>query len=249
MEFFKELISRVLISKKICTQRNAKIFIKKNEIIVNDIKIDDPSFLVDSEHDVIFVNGTRLMPFSHIYLMMNKPCGAVCSTVSDSHKTVFDFIPQSLSLDLDSLKCCGRLDCDTSGLLLFSTNGTFLHNITSPESNITKTYYAHLRDKVSASDMTKYKDAAASGITIPAQKKSPELKCAPAVINFINESECTITVTEGKFHEVRRIFLALENEVTSLKRIAIGSLILDKNLQEGECSLVSEEELKKIFIN
>ena len=249
--FFYESLVSIFSQCSVCSKRSAKTFFKNNSICVNGKEVKDFKININRLTDVITVNGTKLKITPHIYIMMNKPKDAVCSTVSDRHKTVFDFIPQNLkeNTKFNALKCGGRLDCDTTGLLLFSTNGAFLHNITSPENKITKTYHVILRDKVSAPDMTEYKNAAAGGITIPAQKKSPLQKCAPAFIDFINESECNITVTEGKFHEVRRIFLALKNEVVFLKRIAVGSLVLDENLQEGQCRLISQEEAEKIFKN
>ena len=250
-DFFSESLVSIFSQCKICSKRGAKSFFKNNCVCVNKNPVTDFKTVVNRLHDVITINGEVLKIPSHLYLMLNKPKGAVCSTVSDRHKTVFEFIPRDFSTDTknNALKCGGRLDSDTTGLLLFSTNGAFLHNITLPDNKITKTYHVMLRDDVYPADMTKYKPAAAAGITIPAQKKSPLQKCAPADISFINDRECNITVTEGKFHEVRRIFLALKNEVTSLKRIAIGGLILDERLKEGECRLLSQEEAEKIFSN
>lgn len=232
---FKESLSRILINQKICSQRCAKNFIKKNEILVNGEKIDDSGFLIDSENDEIFVNGVKLQKIHHIYLMMNKPCGVVCSTKSDSHKTVFDLLREKLpKLDLTNLKCVGRLDSDTSGLLLFSTNGTFVKEMTAPEKKVEKTYFVRLKNFVSAKEKDEYSKKIENGFLLNPEKKSPAFFCKSAKISWISDKTLEITVTEGKFHEVRRIFSTLGNSVVELKRIKIGDFVLDKNLHEGE---------------
>lgn len=181
----------------------------------------------------------------NIYLIMNKPKGYVCSAASDSHKTVYELLPQELQ-DLvknakrgHRLHTIGRLDADTSGLLLLTTDGKFSHKIAfapstgSGTAGITKTYLAILKNPVNAEVQKEYIAKAAAGLILPPEKKAPEQPAAPAKLHFINSDICEITVTEGKFHEVRRIFKALGNEVTELKRIAIGALSLPGDLKEG----------------
>ena len=186
----------------------------------------------------------------NIYLMMNKPKGYVCSAASDSHKTVYQLLPPELQGLVKNAKrghrlhTIGRLDADTSGLLLLTTDGKFSHRIASgvPEpvegpcikAQITKTYLAILKNPVTAELQKEYIAKAAAGLTLPAEKKAPEQEAAPARLHFIKEDTCKITVTEGKFHEVRRIFKALGNEVTELKRIAIGAFSLPEDLKEGQ---------------
>ena len=186
----------------------------------------------------------------NIYLMMNKPKGYVCSAASDSHKTVYQLLPPELQGLVKNAKrghrlhTIGRLDADTSGLLLLTTDGKFSHRIASgvPEpvegpckkAQITKTYLATLKNPVNAELQKEYIAKAAAGLTLPAEKKAPEQEAAPARLHFIKEDICKITVTEGKFHEVRRIFKALGNEVTELKRIAIWALSLPGDLKEGQ---------------
>ena len=190
-----------------------------------------------------------------IYLMMNKPCGYVCSAVSDSHKTVYELFPPELRSLVQNAKrgerlhSIGRLDCNTSGLLLFTTDGDFSNYLTRPQNHIPKTYEVTLKIPVDEQTQSEYISRASKGVMLPAEKKAPEQQGAGAQLEFITPTFCRITVTEGKFHEVRRIFLALKNEVVFLKRIAVGSLVLDENLQEGQCRLISQEEAEKIFKN
>lgn len=172
-----------------------------------------------------------------IYLLMNKPAGYVCSAVSDSHKTVYELLPPELQTLVQNAKrgsrlhTVGRLDCDTSGLLLFTTDGNFSHGLTTPDAAIEKTYIA----KLAQPGTKEYTALAASGLTLPPEKKAPEQKSGPARLRPMN-AELTvweITVTEGKFHEVRRIFQALGNQVTELKRISMGPYKLPEDLKPG----------------
>lgn len=235
MNFLKVPLGRFLIDNNIVSQRSAKSFVKSNEILVNDIKVDDALFLIDSKNDTVSVNKKILPHTEHVYYAFNKPLGTVCSTVSDSHKTVYDFVKEK-NLPL-TLRCAGRLDCDTEGLLIFSSNGTFINALTRPENNIKKTYLVTLERAVSSQEADEYVRKVKAGVKIPAEKKSPGFTSRSAELVFINSTCCKITVTEGKFHEVRRIFLALKNRVAALKRISFFEFELG-DLPSGEfCKL------------
>ena len=181
-----------------------------------------------------------------IYLMMNKPCGYVCSAVSVSHKTVYELLPAPLrSLARNAkrgkrLHTIGRLDCDTSGLLLFTTDGDFSDYLTRPQNHIPKTYEAVIKTPVEESAQAEYISRASKGVMLPAEKKAPEQKSAGAQLEFLSPTCCRITLTEGKFHEVRRLFQALGNEVVELKRISFGNYKLPKDLNPGEFKAVEK---------
>lgn len=192
-------------------------------------------------------------PEKYIYLIMNKPCGYVCSAVSDSHKTVYEFLTAELHvLVSDAPRGCrlhtvGRLDCDTSGLLLLTNDGKFSHRVTSDET-ITKTYRATLLSAVDPENQKSYIRQAAAGLTLPPEKKYGEQLALPAILEFESSCICKITVHEGKFHEVRRIFRALGNEVTELERIAIGKLSLPKDLEPGQWRQFTDNEKELLMI-
>ena len=178
-------------------------------------------------------------PTPKIYFLMNKPTGYVCSHVSDSHKTVYDLLPPELQQLLhvkrgERLHTVGRLDCDTSGLLLFTTDGNFSHKLTDPQNHIPKTYIATLKNPVQENAQKEYLEYFLKPHILPAEKKSPEQTAEPAQIDFISETECKVTITQGKFHQIRRMFLPLENEVIKLHRIAISTFTLPQNLATGE---------------
>lgn len=193
--------------------------------------------------------------------MMNKPKGYVCSAVSDSHKTVYQLLPAELQ-DLvqnakrgERLHTVGRLDCETSGLLLITNDGDFSHKLTDPQNKIEKTYLVTLAHSVTKDDAARYVKEVATGVILPPEKKAPEEKSAPGKLEFTmgtglpvttgtvldeNCVNCTITVTEGKFHEVRRIFRALGNEVINLKRIKLGNYELPLELKEGSYIIINK---------
>lgn len=214
---------------------------------------------------------------------MNKPCGYICSAASDSHKTVYELLtPELQELVRGAPRGCrlhtvGRLDCDTSGLLLLTNDGKFSNRITagtvvealetyynskSVKENcedmeqfsriyhhVSKTYRAHLKNPVTPENQKEYINRAAAGLTLPPEKKYGEQKALPATIIFENPAICKITVTEGKFHEVRRIFRALGNEVKGLERIAIGKLELPEELKSGHWRPLTGEEKELLMLS
>lgn len=191
-------------------------------------------------------------PSEYYYLIMNKPLGYVCSAASDSHKTVYELLtPELQALVTDAPRGCrlhtvGRLDCDTSGLLLITNDGKFSNRITA-NSEVSKTYRARLVSPVTPENQETCITLAASGLTLPPEKKYSEQKALPATLIFESADVCKITVLEGKFHEVRRIFRALGNEVTTLERIAIGGLNLPADLKPGQWRELTKAEKDSLY--
>ena len=191
-------------------------------------------------------------PSEYYYLIMNKPLGYVCSAASDSHKTVYELLTPELQAQVtDTPRGCrlhtvGRLDCDTSGLLLITNDGKFSNRITA-NSEVSKTYRARLVSPVTLENQETCITLAASGLTLPPEKKYCEQKALPATLIFESADVCKITVLEGKFHEVRRIFRALGNEVTTLERIAIGGLTLPADLKPGQWRELTKAEKDSLY--
>ena len=192
-------------------------------------------------------------PEKYFYLLMNKPCAYVCAAASDSHKTVYELLTPELQAMVTGaprgsrLHTIGRLDCDTSGFLLITNDGKFSNKIaTSPE--IQKTYRATLAKPLASEEQKKYIARAAGGLTLPSEKKFGEQEALPAALIFESPEICKITVQEGKFHEVRRIFRALGNEVIELQRVAIGNLELPPDLKPGQWRELSEVELRSLSL-
>ena len=191
-------------------------------------------------------------PSEYYYLIMNKPLGYVCSAASDSHKTVYELLtPELRALVTDAPRGCrlhtvGRLDCATSGLLLITNDGKFSNRITAKKKE-TKTYRARLVSPVTPENQETCITLAASGLTLPPEKKYGEQKALPTTLIFESADVCKITVTEGKFHEVRRIFRALGNEVTTLERITIGGLTLPVDLKPGQWRELTKAEKDSLY--
>ena len=189
----------------------------------------------------------KKVPFQFYYFLMNKVAGEVCSTVSDSHKTVYEHFPADvLESNGAKLHSIGRLDCDTEGLLLFTNDGKLSDFLTRPENKIEKTYFVRLKNLVTEIQQEEYSQKAGQGVTLPPEKKSPEQKSGGAKIRWLSAAECKITLTEGKFHEVKRIFRALGNEVIYLKRVKFAGLELEESLAVGQFRPLYESEVSRL---
>ncbi|WP_296141729.1 pseudouridine synthase [uncultured Anaerococcus sp.] len=226
-------VDKMVGNAKLDTRRNIKRNAKKGALVINGEIVKDSSTQVDPNVDEVFYMGEFVEYFDNIYIIMNKPAGVLSATV-DEEETVVDLLDDFYQM-LD-LSIAGRLDKDTTGLVLLSTDGKFVHKITSPNSNIEKTYEVETKDTIDESFIEEFKN----GVEI----KEEGYIARPAKLEIINEKKATVKVTEGKFHLVKRLFSNLGNEVVSLKRIAIGDLKLDPFLNEGAYRELNEDELE-----
>ena len=230
-------VDKMIGNAKLDTRRNIKRNAKKGALVINGDIVKDTSTQVDPNMDEVYYLGQYVEYFESIYIMMNKPQGVLSATM-DEDETVIDLLDDFYQV-LD-LSIAGRLDKDTTGLLLLSTDGKFVHTITSPNSNIEKTYEVGTRDPINPSFIEEFKN----GVEI----KEEDYIARPAKLEIIDDKKAIVKVSEGKFHLVKRLFSNLGNEVVSLKRIAIGDLKLDPFLQEGSYRELHDEELA-LFIN
>ena len=242
-DIFFEPLARVLINHGFCSLRSARNFLRKNDVLVNGGRILECGFPVKIERDEISVNGNALKKQKHLYIMLNKPAGFVCSFVSDRHPVVYELVSSVvIPENLGKLHSVGRLDCDTSGLLLFTTNGSFSHKAAAPDFKIEKKYFVRLEKTVEETGQAAYKIMFEEGVVLPAEKKAAEQKALPAALEFLSDRECVVAVREGRFHQIKRMFMAVENRVEFLKRIQFGNLKLDENLLPGQFRFVDAEE-------
>ena len=178
----------------------------------------------------------ELVPYEPLqYIMLNKPKGVVSATTDAVDETVLDLLPERFFYM--GVAPVGRLDKDTTGLLILSNDGPFAHRLTSPKKNIGKTYIASYTGSLK-------KDAVARcevGIELS------DFTTAPATLRLLEDGWLELTITEGKFHQVKRMVHALGGEVTSLCRVQIGGLVLDEDLEEGEWRSLTEEEKALLF--
>ena len=207
-----------------------KVLIQKGLVMVNDEVVKKADAKV-TDTDVVYCQGNVLTSEEFGYFMLNKPAGVISATEDDTQQTVLDFFENE---PYKNLYPVGRLDKDTEGLLLITNDGPLGHHLLSPKKHIPKTYYVKLDHGLIQADI----DALEKGVDIGEKNLT-----LPAKIEVIEETAVHITITEGKFHQVKRMFEAVSNKVMYLKRISMGSLILDEALKLGEYRKLTDEEL------
>ena len=240
----RERLDKVLANHGFGTRKEVKHLIHFGSVCVNGVVVRDDSLHVNLDSDEITIDGEKLLVKVNAYIMMHKPAGYVCASKDGLHPTVFSLLGEELNQNYlgGSLQLVGRLDVDTEGLLVFTSDGALNHYLTSPQNRIPKTYFVRLRDEVSEDAQTHYAKRLAEGVHIPAEGHEAEADCLPAEIVWRTKNECELTVYEGKYHEVKRLFAALGNEVVYLKRLKINGLALDENLNKSEWRELTEEE-------
>ena len=213
------------------TRSLAQKQLKLGKVTVNGETIKKADYKVDPDKDEIRYNDDKIVYRRFVYIMMNKPRGVVSATEDRDQKTVLDLLPEDL-LKFD-LFPCGRLDQDTTGLVVLTNDGISAHNALSPKKHVEKKYSFETADAYSDADVT----AIESGITL---KDGYSTK--PCKIERISETEGYIYLTEGKYHEIKRLFGARSNKITKLERIGFGKLKIG-NLAEGAWRYLTEEEI------
>lgn len=216
----------VLMKNNIGNKKECCLLIKEGSIIVNGVVVDNSNMFISLE-DIIMFNNQILDSSPLVYYMLNKPSGYISAT-KDINPCVMDFF------DRDDLCIAGRLDKDTTGLMILSNDKSFIKKITLPEFHISKKYLVHTLNKLSYQDVVRCKE----GIII-----DNDVLCKPALLEIIDDYSCYITICEGKYHQVKKMLLSLNNKVLSLKRVSIGEVELDHTLKEGEYRKLTREEV------
>ena len=217
------------------TRSEIGIFIKKNEILVNDTKIIKKDYKIDEDKDQIKVNGEVITYKKFVYYMFNKPAGYVCSKKGFTNNTIYDFF-DATKYELSSI---GRLDKDTEGLLIVTNDGALNHFLTSPLNHIDKKYYVEIDDDLNDKEIKEFEE----GIIINDGDNTP-FKTDKAQIEKIDSNKYYVTIHEGKFHQIKRMFAYFKKEVRYLKRVSFGKINLDDNLNLGEYRELTSEELE-----
>ncbi|WP_077621272.1 pseudouridine synthase [Sediminibacillus massiliensis] len=229
-------IDKLLANMGYGSRKEVKSLLKKGSVNRDGVVIKDPKTHVDPNKDVISVFGQKLEYREFVYLMMNKPPGVVSATEDQRDDTVVDLLePEDILFEPFPV---GRLDKDTEGLLLLTNDGKLAHQLLSPKKEVGKTYFAVIQGTVTEDDQKMFE----KGVRL-----DDGYVTKPAKLNILssgNESEIELTITEGKFHQVKRMFEAVGKRVIYLKRLTMGRLELDKELNTGEYRELTEEELQ-----
>lgn len=227
-------IDKYLADCAIGTRSEVKKYIKAKQITVNGEVVAKPEQKIDENADVICFKGQQIAYEKYVYFLLHKPAGCVTAKQDNVHKTVMEYFPEEIrSKDISPV---GRLDLDTEGLLLFTNDGPLTHHLLSPAHHIPKTYYAVLDKEVPVSAIEQFKE----GVDIGDDK--PTL---PAELVILSEKEAELTIHEGRFHQVKRMFEAVGCTVTYLKRLSMGSLNLG-DLEKGKYRKLTEEEVQTL---
>nr|WP_255343186.1 16S rRNA pseudouridine(516) synthase RsuA [Microbulbifer sp. HZ11] len=207
---------------------------RQERITVNGVAVTDPSAKI-SDTDELCLDGDILSAAGPRYFMLNKPLGYVCATKDGEHPIVLDLLDEP---NLQKLHIAGRLDIDTTGLVLITDDGQWSHRIASPRHQCAKTYYAHLAEPIADDAVEKFE----KGVWLNNEKT----RTKPAKLEILYRNEVRITITEGRYHQVKRMFAALGNKVLELHRESIGEIQLDEMLTEGEYRPLTPEEIASI---
>ena len=213
----------------------ARSAITRGRVCVDGAVVRSPESQIAEDSAAVTLDGAQILYVRFVYYMMNKPSG-VLSASEDKHcKTALDLLKPSDRKK--GLFIAGRLDKDTTGFLLITNDGAFAHNILSPKKHVEKTYHVTLERPAEQG----YAAALSDGVKIDGTV------CKCTYYRQVSDRECVLKITEGKFHEVKRMFEAVGNKVAALKRTAVGGLELDGFLKEGEYRPISDDELGKIY--
>lgn len=274
-----ERLDKILSHQGFGTRKDVKHLLHKSDVRINGVQVFDPAAHINPNTDVLTVDGERVQLAHDLYLMMNKCADVVCANKDGDHQTVFDLIDDNLRHPFlgGELHTVGRLDIDTEGLLILTTDGEMTHRLISPKTHFSKTYAVRLRDTADEKMRADYIKKFAAGIHIEAESNEAACDCQSAELVWLSGAsiadssaghcalhgaepadavtlqnaagcDCLLTIYEGKFHQVKRMFAAVGNEVVYLKRVSMGKLLLDPSLKAGTYRELTSEELEIIRV-
>lgn len=215
------------------TRKEVKKLIRAKLVTVNHEIVKKDDMKVDEFTDVIEVDGERVIYSEFVYFMLNKPQGVISSTEEGPTKTVLDCLDEPYQ----NLFPVGRLDKDTEGLLLITNDGALAHQLLAPRHHVEKVYEVHISNPLTSSHINMLEE----GIMIDGGEQ-----CRGAKVKVMNDHLIHLTITEGKFHQVKRMMIACDSEVTFLKRLSMGPLTLDPALETGQYRMLTEDEIEQL---
>ena len=232
-----ERLDKFLSNAEVLTRSQCKIAVKRKLITVNGVVVKDASIKINEEADEVFYDGKKVEFSKFTYIMLNKPSGVVSATDDGNCKTVVDIIPNDMKKR--GLFPCGRLDKDTVGLIILTNDGNSAHRRLAPKSKTEKVYYFETAEVIKSSEV----ETLEKGVTL-----NDGFTTAPCKITLKTDKSGEIILTEGKYHEIKRLFGYTGNKVTYLKRLSFANIKLDENLLEGECRYLTDEEVKSFTL-
>lgn len=237
-------LDKFLAETTVGSRKEAKQLLKKNLVAVNGRIIKDGKMQIDEHQDRITFAGELLSYQKFYYYMLHKPQGVISATEDKRDQTVIDLLKdEDYRKDLFPV---GRLDKDTEGLLLLTNDGKLAHQLLSPKKHVDKEYFARIQGIVTTEDSVHF----ASGVILTNGEQAKPSKLTIELVDEINEiSEIQLVIQEGKFHQVKRMFEAVDKKVIYLKRLRMGNLWLDEELALGEYRALTEKELEALKVD
>lgn len=229
-----ERLDKVISNQTGYSRKDIKELIRKKRVTVNNEIAAKPELKVDPAMDRISVDGQEISVQKFVYLMLNKPKGYISATEDRSQQTVLDLVPEEYLHR--NLFPAGRLDKDTTGLMLITDDGDFAHNILAPKKHVSKTYNVTIDIPMTEEMVTGFRDGV----------KLNDGECKAAGLTITGEHTGIVVLTEGRYHQIKRMFGCYGAKVTELERIAMGNLQLPADLEPGQIREFTEEELKLI---
>lgn len=232
----RERLDKLLSSTGLWSRKEVKDLVRQGRVLAEGVPVRRPEEKYDPMTDRIQVDGETVDCAPFVYVVMNKPAGLLSATEDKNQKTVLDLLPQYLRRR--GLFPVGRLDKDTTGLLLLTDDGSLAHELLSPKKHVDKVYLARVEGRVDASDTV----ALGAGMVL-----GDGLHCLPAGLEPLGDgSSCLVTLREGKYHQVKRMLAARGKPVLALKRLSMGPLELDRELEAGGWRMLAPEELEAL---
>lgn len=217
------------------SRKEVRRFLKSGEVTMNGEAVHNPSIHVDENEDDIYLSGYPIEAPGEKYLMLNKPLGCVCANTDRIHPTVLSLIDLPRA---NELIICGRLDVDTTGLVLITTDGKWAHKVTSPKHKTGKLYQVTTTDPIPDTAIEQFR----TGMMLI----NDNIRTKPAELRITALNEAEVILTEGRYHQVKRMFGAIGNRVDELHRASIGNIQLDEDLELGEYRFLTPEEINSI---
>ena len=227
-------LDKFLCEMEMGTRSQVKDLIKKGMVTVDGEVIKKAEYKFDESKAKVYVKEKEVAYQKFYYYMLHKPAGVVSATVDNHDRTVMELLKDAPGKDLFPV---GRLDKDTEGLLLITNDGELSHNLLSPKKHVDKTYLVETKESITEKMMQELE----KGVDIGEYKPT-----MPAKVNLVEEKKLELTIREGKFHQVKRMLQAVENEVVYLKRLSMGSLVLDEKLGLGEFRCLTNQEIEDL---
>ena len=229
-----ERIDKIIVSQTKYSRKEVKELVRQKRVTVNGETISKSDIKVDSQQDKIKIDGNEITIKKYVYLMLNKPKGYVSATEDKTMQTVLELVPEQYRHR--NLFPAGRLDKDTTGLMIITDDGEFAHNILAPKKHVKKLYDVTIDIEVTEEMVEGFKNGVALN----------DGECKPSLLEITGKNTGQVTLIEGRYHQIKRMFGCYGAKVIELKRIGMGNLILPEDLRMGQCRELTENELEMV---